>query len=170
MGLAAPPIDLCIRLADEGVPLRAIARATNIPSNELRDCLYQAKNDGRLIDLPREDWPPGCPRDERSLQLSRLVIRDREAVNHSVSKIFGLTATETRVLLALIHWPAVARLRAGMPDNKSLDVHIHHLRSKLAAFEIKIETLWAYGYQLPATDRQVVINLILRHVASLPSL
>ena len=61
MGLTTPPIDLAIRLADEGVPLRAIARATAIPSEQLRDELYSAKINGLLIELPSEDWPPRAP-------------------------------------------------------------------------------------------------------------
>jgi hypothetical protein len=169
MGLATPPIDVVLRLADEGVPLRAIARAVDIPSENVRDCLYQAKHDGRLIDLPREDWPPGFPRDERALQLSRLVGRDREAITRAIGKLFGLTATETKVLLALLQLPAVARERSGMGD-KSMDVHIHHLRSKLASYNISIETVWAYGYQLSTQNREAATALILRHVAALPSL
>src|SRR3954465_15888923 len=69
MGYALPAVDFAIRLADEGVPLRAIARATKIPSEELRTALEEARDDGRLIELPRDDWPPGFPRDQRALQL-----------------------------------------------------------------------------------------------------
>ena len=61
---------IAVRLADEGVPLRAIARATNTPSDQLRTKLREARDEGRLLDLPKEDWPPGFPRDQRALQLS----------------------------------------------------------------------------------------------------
>ena len=64
---------IAVKLADEGVPLRAIARATAIPSATLYEVLIEARTEGRLLALPRDDWPPGCPRDQRSLQLSRLV-------------------------------------------------------------------------------------------------
>ena len=169
MGSATPPVDYLIRLADEGVPLRAIARAIDIPSESVRDCLYQAKNDGRLVDLPCEDWPPGCPRDARALQLSRLAITDKLAVTQAVAKLFGLTATETRLLLALIHWQSLARERIALPE-KALDVHIHYLRDKLVAFNITIETLWGYGYQLSTENRQTLTKMILEHVSALPSL
>src|SRR5215831_17372699 len=147
MGLATPPIDVAIRLADEGVPLRAIARAVNIPSEAVRDHLSQAKHDGRLVDLPREDWPPGCPRDERALQLSRMVRENRETVAYTISKLFSLTTIETRLLLALVHWQVISRERAGLPEG-SMDVHIHHLRSKLDPYHVVIETVWGRGYRL----------------------
>lgn len=168
MGLATPPIDLAIRLADEGVPLRAIARAVDVPSESLRDQLYKARDDGRLIELPKEDWPPGFPRDERALQLSRLMNRNRIEVAGAVRQLFTLTATEARVLLILVQSLRVARLRMGMGE--TLDVHIHHLRTKLKPHKIRIETIWAYGYQLSAADRQAITALILQHVASSPSL
>jgi hypothetical protein len=50
--------EVAIALADEGVPLACIARATRIPSDELRDHLLEAREAGRLIDLPRHDWAP----------------------------------------------------------------------------------------------------------------
>jgi hypothetical protein len=54
---ADSPCAIAIRLADEGVPLRAIARATNIPSTQLYETLTVARMDGRLLSLPRDDWP-----------------------------------------------------------------------------------------------------------------
>ena len=63
--------DIALYLAIEGVPIRAIARATHIPSSELREKLLDAQSDGRLLELPHDDWPPGFPRDQRALQLCR---------------------------------------------------------------------------------------------------
>jgi hypothetical protein len=169
MGLATPPIELAIKLADEGVPLRAIARAVDVPSEEVRDCLSQARANGRLLSLPREDWPPGFPRDERALQLSRLVVKDREAMVRAVGRLFDLTATETRVLLALVQSSMVARLRADM-NNQAMNVHVHWLRKKLAKHNIGIETVRSYGYQLSPANRQAVTALILARVEGLASL
>ena len=65
--------DIAVRLADQGVPLRAIARAVRMPSSDLREQLHEALSDGRLLELPCDDWPPGCPKDQRALQISRMV-------------------------------------------------------------------------------------------------
>jgi hypothetical protein len=59
--------EIAIRLADEGVPLRAIARACRIPSSELRAQLEAAHKDGRIVDLPKEDWPPYDVRSRRTV-------------------------------------------------------------------------------------------------------
>jgi hypothetical protein len=59
--------EVAIRLADEGVPLCAIARATRIPSDELREQLRAAQEDGRLISQPAHDWPPHDAKPRRTL-------------------------------------------------------------------------------------------------------
>src|SRR5712671_6455971 len=103
--MEAQSIDLVVRLADEGVPLRAIARATRIPSADLRERLTEAKLDGRLVAIPHDDWPAGFPRDQRALQLSRLALDQRDALMLAVRQLFNLTPTEVRLLLALIQRP-----------------------------------------------------------------
>src|SRR4029077_5381528 len=97
--LGMPTVDFAVRLADEGVPLRAIARATRIPSDELRDALYEAQQEGRLLELPRDDWPPGFPRDQRALQLSRLAVENKDALFIAVQQLFRLCKSEVPLLL-----------------------------------------------------------------------
>lgn len=169
MGLATPPMDFVIRLADEGVPLRAIARAVEVPSEDLRVQLHEACNDGRLVELPRDDWPPGFPRDERALQLSRLTSTNRHGVQHAVAALFKLTASETKLLLALVQADMVYHERYDL-NGKVMPVHIHAIRQKLKPFGISISTMWGYGYQLLAKDRQRAADIILRHVTTLPTL
>ena len=53
--------DVAVRLADEGVPLCAIARATGTPSGEVRERLELACAEGRLIDLPKGRLAPRLP-------------------------------------------------------------------------------------------------------------
>ena len=151
---------IAIRLADEGVPLRAIARATNTPSDQLRTKLREARDEGRLLDLPKEDWPPGFPRDQRALQLSRMGTQNPEAVTLAAGHVFGLTATEVSLLMTLIRSPDVPRERIGMAP-RTIDVHVCHIRKALAPFGIVVETLWGYGYQLSEPHRRKVMEMIL---------
>jgi hypothetical protein len=44
-----------LALADEGVPIRAIARATRIPSSDLREKLAEARDIGDLLELPLDE-------------------------------------------------------------------------------------------------------------------
>ncbi len=108
---ADSPCTIAIRLADEGVPVRAIARATNIPSAQLYETLTVARMDGRLLSLPRDDWPPGCPRDQRALQLSRLAAENRDSLMLAIQAIFCLTLQEARLLLLLLQHEQVSHAR-----------------------------------------------------------
>ena len=157
MGLAAPAANLAVRLADEGVPLRAIARACELPSEDLRIQLTEAVDAGRIVNLPREDWPPGCPRDQRALQLNRLAAKDKDLIDRAAMQVFRLTPTQARLLLLMIQRAEVSRERVGV----DLSVHIHHLRKRLKRFKIAIDTLWGEGYQLSAENQRKVTKLLL---------
>jgi DNA-binding response OmpR family regulator len=156
---------IAVRLADEGVPLCAIARAVKIPSERLREQLQSAIACGRLVELPRDDWPPGFPRDQRALQLSRMVIENRDAVMLAVQRTFALTPTEVGLLLVMLQHPSLLKDRvADAFAAKTLDVHICRIRARLAPHGIGISTLWGLGYQMQALDRRRAMDLILREV------
>lgn len=161
------PAAIAVRLADEGVPLRAIARAVNLPSTSIYETLIEAKMDGRLLDLPRDDWPPGCPRDQRALQLSRLASENREVLLIAVQRLFRLTQTQGKLMLLLVQHELVPRERVGISGN-SVDVHISYIRRNLPEFGLKIITLWGYGYQFSQQDRHTARDLILAQ-AGLPA-
>jgi DNA-binding response OmpR family regulator len=136
--------DIAVRLADEGVPLRAIARAVRMPSSDLREQLHEALYDGRLLELPHDDWPPGFPRDQRALQLSRLVVEHKDTISLTIGRMFGLTATEVRLLLLLLQSAALDKNRSDMSGN-TVDVHVFHIRKRLQPYGIEVITLWGYG-------------------------
>jgi DNA-binding response OmpR family regulator len=152
---------IAIRLADEGVPLRAIARATGVLSTKLYETLTDARMDGRLLGLPRDDWPAGCPRDQRALQLSRLAIENRDALTLAIQEIFKLPPTGARLLLRLVQHEVVPHARLDI-NRGSLMVHIYTLRHRLKPHGIEIKTLWGYGYQLSTADRRQAMDLILQ--------
>lgn len=153
-------IAVAVRLADEGVPLRAIARATLIPSPALYERLVEAKTDGRLLSLPRDDWPPGCPRDQRALQLSRLAAENHAALVRSIQRAFRLARKPAQLLLLLTQHEVVPRERVDI-DSKSFGVHVCKMRQHLHQYGIKIITLWGFGYQLSPDDRRKAMELIL---------
>lgn len=168
MTAALAPTDIALYLANEGVPIRAIARAIHIPSGDLREQLMDARAAGRLLELPRDDWPPGFPRDQRALQLSRLVMERKGEIALAVGRLFGLTATEATLLLVMLQSSSLEKNRSDMAGN-TVDVHVHHIRKRLAAFGIGISTVWGYGYQVSSQDRRKAMGLILEHVASATS-
>jgi two-component system, cell cycle response regulator CtrA len=170
--------DIAVRLADEGVPLRAIARAVRMPSSDLREQLHEALYDGRLLELPCDDWPPGCPKDKRALQISRMVRENREALHLAAMQLFSLPPSGARVLVKLLETErtsrevlhvALSRTSDPVSEIKIVDVAICSMRKRLKKFGIEIVTLWAYGFQLSTEHRRRALDLLLRHVAAPPA-
>jgi len=145
--------------------LRAIARATNTSSDDIRALLNYATSTGQLVELPKEDWPPGFPRDQRALQLSRMVVEDKAAVVLAMQQVFHLTSTEVGLMLLLLAHPSVSKERINMV-HRTIDVHICNIRRRLAPHDISIGTVWGYGYQLTQTARHKIMELILERVAA----
>lgn len=155
--------EVALRLADEGVPLRAIARATALPSLELREFLTRSLQDGRLLSMPREDWPIGYPRDERAFRLSQLTTRNPASMIVQVQQLFGCTRAEANFLLALVQNDQVSKIRDDMAY-KSVDVYVCRLRKLLEPLQISINTMWGYGYRMVPKDRQRILDMILAAV------
>jgi hypothetical protein len=144
--------DVAIRLADEGVPLCAIARATRIPSDELREQLRAAQEDGRLIELPRHDWPPYDTRPRR------VVAKDRDQQAVTLRALTGATRSEANLLLDLCYGQSICKGRYASPG--AVDVHIFHLRQRLAPHDIAILSVLGQGYRLSGEDRARLLVMI----------
>jgi hypothetical protein len=144
--------EIAIRLADEGVPLCAIARATRIPSDELREQLQTAREAGRLIELPAHDWPPHDTRPRRALA------EDRNQQTVALRTITGATKAETSLLLDLLLADSICRGRYTSPG--AVDVHVFHLRRRLAPHDITIISVHGHGYRLGAGDRRRLMGMI----------
>jgi DNA-binding response OmpR family regulator len=159
--------DVAIRLADEGVPLRAIARAIRVSSEILRARLHEAQSAGRLLDLPRDDWPPGFPRDQRALQLSRMVTENRDQLLVAMQQLFNLPPAGTSLLLVLMQHPLLLKERiADTMTVRAVDVHIHHIRKRLTPYGIEIQTRWGHGYQFSPENRRRIMDLVLSRVST----
>jgi len=154
---------IAVRLADEGVPMRAIARATNIPSTKLYETLTLAKMDGRLVSLPRDDWPPGCPRDQRALQLSRIAAERHDQLVLAIQELFDLKPMPARLMLLLVQHERVPLERIDV-GRKVFTTYVCHMRQNLHKHGLRIKTLWAYGYQLSPEHRRKAQDMILARV------
>lgn len=153
--------DIAVRLANEGVPVRAIARAVQAPSADIRVHLESARAHGDLIDIPCDDWPAGYPREQRLLQLSRLVTHNKPALQMALRSIFKLAPVQVPILLLLLSNDEVARHRLIAAGTASLTVNLCRLRRQLSTFGLKIETMYGYGYFMPAPHRRKALDLIL---------
>lgn len=164
--------DTMISLADEGVPVRAIARATHTPSEDIYEVLRYAVDDGRLIELPQSDWPPGTLRRARQQPGQSTLNLDDHTLGLALAAVFRMTRLQVAVFLALLRRPqitkaqvhaAIENTRALAPeetDPKMIDVVICHIRKKIRPHGVELKTVWGQGYTIAAAERDKVMALL----------
>lgn len=147
---------LTVRLAGEGVPIRAIARVLKVAPPEVAKIVKAAVTAGDLRAAPPMDWKQPTA----SIVHVSLGNREVDALSEDV-RYLGLTGAEA-VLVALlaVHGAADRGSIAALickpdTDSKSVDVAACKARKKLARFAIRIETRWGRGYAMlpPAKER-----------------
>ena len=163
---------IIVQLADEGIPIRAIARATKLSSERIRDTLHTATDLGQIVGLPRDDWPSGIARDSRVPDPAGVPRLNDEKLIFNISRLFKVTKLQaalfavlikrTEVIKETLHQVIESRRKPNKEetDPKMVDVVICHLRQRLEPFEITIETQWASGYYM-TLDMRKKANLLL---------
>jgi len=172
--VAASPEDIAIRLADEGIPVRAIARAIRVAGSDVYEILTTALLEGRIVDIPKDDWPPGSPRANRS-QSDHNILNDEEQVKFLCSVKFKTTRLQSALLTAVLKRQQVSkqtlhdviehtRLMYGTnkepTDQKMVDVMVCHLRKKLKPFNFDILTVWGVGYRMDPVHREAALVML----------
>lgn len=148
---------LVIRLADEGVPIRVIARTFQRPYDEIHGVIRDAINSGRLVYCPASDWDRDTSREDRRPTTAPVRAGDTEDLVWSLMPAFGLTRSEATCLAALLRRGNMTKAALHMavypdPDQagelKIIDVYIHKVRRKIRPFGIEIDTIWGQGYSM----------------------
>lgn len=165
---------VAIRLADEGIPVRAIARATRVPSDEVYDLLKDAVATGMLVDLPKDDWPVGSSRSSRTV-FNGTSLETEDALKVACARCFKATRLEAAILALLLKRNEATKQQLHLvieqnrpsanrdeTDPKMVDVIICHLRKKLRPHSIEIETVWGIGYLIPLAGRELAIRLLIQ--------
>lgn len=175
-----PNIATAIRLADEGIPVRAIARSLKVPSSDVYEMLRDALLSGELLEMPKDDWPIGSSRGSRSA-FNGTPLENEEALQFACARCFRATRLEAAILAVLLRRNEVTKhqlhlvieqMRPGenreATDPKMVDVIICHLRKKLRPDHINltIKTVWGIGYLIPHSDRERAINMLTHLVAT----
>lgn len=164
--------DLAVRMADEGVPVRAIARSLKTPSDDIYLYLAEAKDQGKIVSIPKDDWPPGQHRDTRTASLPPL-FSDEDALKFRIARVFKATRIEAVLLASLLRRDQLTRQQlhevfeqnrpgpAREPtDIKIIDVVVCKLRKKLKDHLIVIETIWAMGYLIAPESKKIAAQLL----------
>ena len=181
--MAADPLVLAhaaANMADEGIPVGAIARVLMVPYSDALDLLHDELLKGHIIEIPRSDWPPGVPVRHHmpTIAITRKTSSaDIELVCRKIFKLTNLEAGFVALLLKIEH-ATKAKLhyvietqrqsRASRPeeleatDQKMVDVIICKLRKKLKVIdpEFIISTVWAGGYYIdPSVKEKFYVRL-----------
>jgi hypothetical protein len=164
------------RFADEGVPIRAMARAFKQTTDAVRETVQEAIAGGRIVQMPKDDWPVGESRGDRTPTFIRQNRMDDESLIFSCIRLFHVTRLQASLLAVLIvrnevskdtmHQIIESRRPPGKEetDPKMVDVVICHLRKRLKPFSLKINTLWACGYYMEPQQRKTILEMVNQYV------
>lgn len=163
---------IAVRLADEGVPVRAIARSLKVPGEDIYTILKEALDSGFLVELPKDDWPPGSKRSNRNA-LAGTPLDNDENLKFATIRLLKATRLEAIIFAMLLkrHEATKAQLHTVVEQNrptenstptdpKMIDVIICRLRAKLKPYGVKITTVWGLGYRMDQADRDKMIALL----------
>lgn len=167
------PGSIAVRLADEGIPVRAIARALSTPSSDLYELFRDALLSGTILEMPKDDWPPGTTRSQRS-PFNGTTFEDDTSLKCACARFFKCSPLEAVMLAAMLRRNEVTKqqlhhvIEQNRPgdsardetDPKMVDVMICKLRKKLRPHKIEIETMWGLGYLISAPHRERAVALL----------
>ena len=163
---------IAIRMADEGIPVRAIARSVRLPSEDVYEILKEAIGRGSLVELPKDDWPVGTTRGSRGA-FNRTSVETDEALKAACARVFRATPLEAALLAVLLRRDQVTKTQLHIvieqnrpsenreeTDPKMVDVMICHLRKKLKLHKIEITTMWGLGYRIETSHRVKAVAML----------
>jgi len=161
-------------LADEGVPVRAIARSTKTPYGDVMEILNGAVHTGKLLQVPKPDWPigKGLSRENREPQfdpfdgVTEVTLLRLFSITKLQCSLFEPLLRRKEVTRAAMHEIIEQRRKPGSPptEEKLVDVVICNLRKKLKPFGLQIKTIWSQGYYMDAEHRGKARDMIAAHV------
>lgn len=171
---------IVIRLADEGVPVAAIARVVKRTYNEVASIIDGALSQALIVTRPPADWPPGKIRYTPPAVTEIREQRTFGGLKHSERQIpfaLHLSAKEETLLAALMLRPQLATKNflhhalygldpSGGAEPKIVDVFLCKIRRKLEPHGIAIETMWGKGYALPAASLARIAEMKAQELAA----
>lgn len=169
MSTRGPRTDLIvIRLAQEGVPVGAIARALLMYEDEVVAIVDAAVESGAVFASPASDWPEGSRvRDRRPtsppLDLGEMNAADVLQLHHhvrpGVAKFIGLLLQRGFATTADLVVVIGAKGRAP----KNIKTYACQARRLLReAYGVDVRSVWGAGYAIADQDREKVVAGIVR--------
>jgi hypothetical protein len=157
-----------INLAYEGVPQRAIARALQLPANEIGEVVADAVTRGIIAKASESEWPQGS----RVLRHPAFAgpPLDEGVLLAAAQSNLALTKTQAALFLALVwrkfctneilHGIVESRRRSTPTDRKIVSVMICSIRKRLRG-RYTIQTVQGSGYFMSDDDRRRAAKYLL---------
>ena len=144
---------IAMRLADEGVPVAAIARALQLPSTEVSLLIREQIEDGRLVEMPAPDWRPGSGRKDRGADLG-LAPDTMQGVALQIT--LRLSPAQAAFLLLLLSRDVATiqglHLAVASTSWRGSDCHVrvvaHQVRRRLRPFGFDFAAVPSVGYRM----------------------
>jgi DNA-binding winged helix-turn-helix (wHTH) protein len=159
---------IIVRAAREGIPINALARILGYNRSDLKRYIKQAFDDGKVFQIPPDDWPSEAER----APSSEMVYRGYE--DQDVAKAchkFGLSVGEGCLLMCLMKKAGqfcsnktLFKSAAKDPERVKgnlVSVTVCKLRKKLKPFGIVISRKTAVGYMVTVDQSQLIKSLML---------
>jgi hypothetical protein len=159
-----------INLAYEGVPQRAIARALQLPANEVGEVVADAVARGIIVEPSESEWPQGS-RAPRHPSFAGPPV-DEATLLIAATQSLALTKTKAALFLALVrrkfctneilHGIVESRRRTHSTptDRKIVSVMICSIRKRLRG-RYNIQTVQGSGYFIQDDDRRRAAKYLL---------
>ena len=153
---------LSCRMADEGIPIAAIARIMQKDPGAVRVFLREEHAHGRLRAMPAMDWAvsAGASRGgNRSPTVPKIDPALIEGDSILLQSRLGLTGSESLLLAILLMFGQALRptllsvINPAGSSMKLIDVMVCKIRKKLRERDVTIETLWGRGYRMADVER-----------------
>lgn len=174
---------LIVRLADEGVPLCAIARVVKRPYADIVAIVDGAVAQCLISTRPPTDWPHGhvryVPSSVAEIHAKNQEgLRGIEAALEAIPYVFRLTRKEAQTFAALLLRPRMATKNFlhsavygldpnGGAEPKIVDVFMCKIRRKIEPHGVQVGTVWGRGYQIEAEHLRRVAELKRREEVAL---
>jgi two-component system alkaline phosphatase synthesis response regulator PhoP len=114
----------------------------------------------RVRAILRRTEPRRAQDGEQALTIGNLIVDSARREARVEGRLINLRAKEFDLLLALVENRGIVLRREKLLDlvwgfdfygqTRTVDVHIAHLRNKLAGSSVEIETVWGVGYKITA--------------------
>lgn len=183
----APNIDpraVVIRMAHEGIPLKAIMRSLRLEQPVVESLLEKALTAGVIVEMPRDDWPPTSLRRNRvntlmqrpvsltGTTLDRAKMIDETSTLVALQEKLSLPPGLARLLIhfynndvlpherVLSYLDTISRKRGEPISSKSVEVRVYQLRNALRPYGVTIRNYHGIGYKL--LNRDVLDEILWR--------